>query len=458
MKKMFKFFMTVAAIAAISSCSNEEVLPGDGPVTSSEKATLTVQIAGGGQATRAVDDANATTDELKVSNATIFVFNAQNAYQADTTVTLSSAHEDGNNKYKVSFQVPTGNKRIYVGLNFTAAMKDSVKTKGLAALAYAINDQEDLFYVSSNSTSTNFKGNPMFNLSPVYANIASGTNTASVNVERLTAKITVIKEDPLDKGSVKASNATFSNDIKFAMGNKNIKIFPMKDQSSDGRDPNWVASNYTSYKSDFQHEFEVLGKAWNQWETSKFVPVDDDKNVDVKNRKTKYAFENTHEMAQQGEVTYVAVMVKFTPEKIATSFDGTSLTPVTVSPSGTEDSLHVVIDNNTYYYYNDKDEAQKHIDYLNTFLPIGNKTSFTTYYNQTCFYQVWLNSDPSSKEYQAKRNEYYSVGLKNISKLGSPYPEIDDPTSIIGATSSITVNITVNPWSLIDMGGTILGD
>ncbi|GHU58646.1 hypothetical protein FACS189411_14420 [Bacteroidia bacterium] len=465
MKKMFKFFMTVAAIAAITSCSNEEIISGEGTVASSERATLSVTISGGSQATRAIDDLNANTEELKASKATIFVFNDQNVYQADTTVILGTSGIDvGNNKYKVEFHVPTGaNKRVYVALNFSDAMKNAVKSSGLTAMTYAIAGQENLFYVSYNTTPNygTYFGNPMFNEGIVTTDVVQGAaNSANVTVERLTAKITVVKEtnSPLAKGNITTSNAIFSNsDIKFAMGNKNTKILPMKEQTS-WIDPNWDG-NLSLYSSDFQHEFEIKGKQYNQWDDAQFIVVDDQITPE-RDRKTKYAFENTHELAQEGEVTYAAIAVKFTPEKIATSFDGGTNTPITTpytTGSKADDSVFVVIDNNAYYYYADSLEAKKHTTYLNN-LPGATGVSHTTYCNLTCFYRVWLNSNPSSKEYQTKRNEFYSIGLSDINRLGDPYPEIDDPTSIIGATSAITVNITVKEWSLVNMGGVILGN
>jgi hypothetical protein len=461
MKKMFKFFMTVAAIAAITSCSNEEIISGEGSVNPNEKAALTVMIAGGGQATRALDDTNATTDELKVSNATIFVFSAQNAYQADTTVVLSQHATTTDNVYEVEFHVPTGNnKRVYVAINFSAAMTNLVKTNGLAALTYPITAQEGHFY----GTGTNFGGNPMFNDHPAYVDVKAGqtTNRVNVAVERLTAKVTVQKESGsnLALGDIKASNATFTSaSLKFAMGNKNTKILPMREQSN-WIDPNWDG-NYALYGSDFQHEFQVFGKAWNQWDVTKFVDVDD--ATTAKLSKTKYAFENTHKLAQQGEVTYVAILAKFKPDSIAT-WDDVNNTPITAryaAGTSADDSVFVVVDNNAFYYYADKSEAIKHTSYLTNLLPQGQpQISYTTYYNLTCFYRVWLNSVPSSKEYQAKRNEYYNVGLSDISRLGTPYPEIEPgtETEIIGATASITVKITVNPWTLVNMGGTVLGN
>lgn len=469
MKKMVKFFMTVAAIAAITSCSNEEIISGEGTVASSERATLSVTISGGSQATRALGDSNANTEELKVSNATIFVFNDQNVYQADTTVVLSNHAVAGtDNAYKVEFHVPTGaNKRVYVALNFSDAMKNAVKSSGLTAMTYAIVGQENLFYVSNNTTPnyTTYVGNPMFNESIVTTNVVQGaTNSANVTVERLTAKITVVKEtgSPLATGNITTSNAIFSNsNIRFAMGNKNTKILPMKEQTS-WIDPNWDG-NLGLYGSDFQHEFEVYGKQYDQWNMTQFIVVDDQTTAE-KNRKTKYAFENTHKFAQMGEVTYAAIAVEFTPEQIATSFDlGGTNAPTTITyTSGTkaEDSVFVVIDNNAYYYYVDSLEAKKHTTYLSSLPGVTAGVSYTTYCNLTCFYRVWLNSGvaSSSKEYQAKRNEYYSIGLSDIDRLGDPYPEIDDPTVIIGATSAITVNITVKEWSLVNMGGVILGN
>ncbi|MDR2496242.1 MAG: Mfa1 family fimbria major subunit [Tannerellaceae bacterium] len=468
MKKIFRFLAASAVIAAsvttITSCSSEEPLtPGTGPDLASgkEKATLTVTFSGTAS-TRAVTDANANDNETAISKATIFVFNAQNAYEVDTTVlTPPSA---GANKYEVTFYVPTGNnKKVYVGLNLDNQMINNIKLNGLGDMSYPLASQEGLFYISGNTTDPNFKGNPMFNDKPVVVDILPSTvNAANVSVERMTSKVTVNTEGNLDQpGLKKASNANFDpSTLEFAIGNKNNKILPMKEQSTSWIDPNWTSLSVADYAIDFQHEFAVKDKTYGlDWDVSKFVAVDAS-TVKVEDRNTKYAFENTHKDARYGETTYATIKVKFTPEAYATSFDPILNKPVvtTQTPANT-DTLHVVVDNNSYYYYTDRLEAQAHVAYLNHSMQTATN-DYTTYYGGYCFYNVFLNADPTTKEYQTYRNNYYQVSIAEIKKLGRPYPEIEDSNknNIIGATGALTVNITVNPWSLISMGNIILGD
>ena len=198
-----------------------------------------------------------------------------------------------------------------------------------------------------------------------------------------------------------------------------------------------------------------------QWDIARYVPVDDNA-ASIPTRQTKYALENTHELPRPGEVTYVSLMVKFEPQFVATAFDDTTKRPVTIpvgsAPAGTNmDTLHVVIDNNTYYYYPDRAVAEEHVLYLRQFMA---DADYSTYYGRNCFYNVFLNSDVATKEFQTNRNEFYDVGISRISKLGRPYPELDkeEMNQIIGATSSITVSITVNPWTMVNMGGQVLGN
>ncbi|MDR2496720.1 MAG: Mfa1 family fimbria major subunit [Tannerellaceae bacterium] len=462
MKKVFKFFMAASAITIVlTSCSQNE-FPVNGDITpepeTSELATLTVNFSGG-PATRAITDNNANADELKATSATIFVFNAQNSYQTDTTVSLPGPYSTPTG-YAVTFNVPTGNaKRVYVGLNFTTPLRDSVRLNGLAALTYSIADQEGLFYASGNGNTPTFNGNLMFNDSTVIADIKPGQNTVNVNVERMASKITVKKQGELQQNtSITVSNATFDiSTLEFAMGNKNTKILPMKEQTMT-IDPNWKSDSVAVYQSDFQNEFSMRGVNFAQWDLGQFKRVDD-LNTPITARQVKYALENTHEKPRPGEVTYVTIKVKFDPQVIATSFDDATKKPITVPSASVskKDTLHVVIDNNTYYYYTARDTAAKHVLYLRQFLQ---DADYSTYYGQYCFYNVFLNSNPLGKEYQTRRNEFYDVGLEKISRLGRPYSELNpgESNQIIGATSSITVNISVNPWSLVDMGGQILGD
>jgi hypothetical protein len=460
MKKVFKLFMAASAITLVlTSCSQKEaqldILPEPEAL---ELATLTVNFSGGPES-RAITDANANNDELKATSATIFVFSAQNSYQTDTTVNLPGSHNTQTG-YAVTFNVPTGNaKRIYVGMNFTPALRDSVRLKGLSALTYSIADQENLFYASGTGNTSTFNGNLMFNDSTVIADIKPGQNTVNVKVERMASKITVRKEGELQQNQFTVvSNATFdASTLQFALGNKNTKILPMKEQTMT-IDPNWKSDSVAVYQSDFQNEFAMRGVNFSQWNLAQFKPVDDF-NTAISGRQTKYALENTHEKPRPGEVTYISIKVQFDPQFIATSFDDATKKPITVPSSNVlnKDTLHVVIDNNTYYYYTARDTAAKHVLYLRQFLQ---DADYLTYYGRYCFFNVFLNSDPTGKEYQTRRNEFYDVGLAKISRLGRPYSELDPQESnqIIGATSSITVNITVNPWSLVNMGGQVLGD
>lgn len=460
---MFKYLI-IASILTVGmiSCARETNLALQEEDTR-EVAALTVTIMDD-QSTKAIDDSNATAEEAKLDSATVFVFNSQNAYQADTTVAIGAANENGANNYKVSFNVPTGSgKRVYVAMNFSRAMRDSIRLKGLTSMTYSIDDQEGLFYKSSlpAANPATFKGNPMFSTAPVIVDIVKGvTNEANVSVERLTSKITVVKEGPLaSTGAIKAANAIFDQkSLEFAVGNKNTKIFPMREQTNS-IDPNWDG-NLDDYKNDFKNEFDIAGQDYTKWDISKFVQVNDDKNVKVDKRNTKYAFENTHKAPRQGEMTYVVIKAKFTPEAIATSFDGTTKRPVTTTSIGNikMDSLHVVVDNNSYYYYTDTVEAKKHVEYLNAAHNISS-AEYVSYYKQMCFFQVWLNSDPAGKEYQVKRNEYYDISLFNIVRLGDSYPELKPGTGggVVGEESSITVKITIQRWTTVPMSGVILG-
>jgi hypothetical protein len=465
MKKMFRFLAASAVLTAsvitITSCSTEEPIhSGNGASQiegGKEKATLKVSFAGAAS-TRAINDSNANDNEKVVSSATIFVFNAQNAYQADTTV-LTPVTSVGANAYEVTFHAPTGNgKRVYVGLNLRPDMINFIKQKGLDSLTYSIANQEGIFYVSGSTINQTFEGNPMFNDRPVIVDIVPSTiNTANVTVERMTSKITVQTEGNLDQtvNPIKASNATFDNTtMEFAVGNKNRKVWPMKEQSASRVDPNWTAPNIVDYQTDFQHEFAVKDITYPNWNTTLFTALN--KNADaVATLNVKYALENTHKDARYGEVTYVTIKTRFTPDAYATSFDNVLNKPVvtTVTPSNT-DTLHVVIENNSYYYYTDRTEAGKHVAYLNHTMGV-NTNDYTTYFGNYCFFNVFLNSNPAGKDYQLNRNEYYKVSVAEIKKLGNPYPEIEDgqKNNIIGATGALAVTITVSPWSVVNMNG-----
>jgi len=458
MKKMFKLFMcTAIVVASFTACSDTIDTGGGENGSDLEKATLTLTI-GNAPESRAIVDDNATSNELKVSNAYIFVFNQNGSWAADTMVTIPGTFEDGDNKYKVTFHgAPVGDKIVYAGLNLDNTMRNKIRTNGVGTngvWTYQLSGQ--------NVFSPGNGGFPMFSEKAVAKTIVKGgPNIVDTYVKRFVAKTTIRTTADFVAGTNnarEASGATYSADLKFAIGQANTKIFPLP--QANNVDPNWDGG---AYLGDFENEFKGRGEAYpTDWDLTKYVDVDPFA-TDIADRTPKYFLENTHKSPRRGEITYVSIEAIFTPQRVATSFNEADKQPVTVeyTQAKAPATLYVVNADGSVYYYEDDTEAGKHIAFLNA----GKQPTdpdykaYKTYNDGKCFYDVYLDSK-LDKSFQAERNDYYDVTVNNINVLGRPYPEIDPGTEeeIIGQTESITVNINVRKWTVVNMSDQILGD
>lgn len=451
MKKTFKFFMSAAIVAAgFTACSEDVVGPvNNGADETVASATLELLIDGG-EITKAISDANATTGEATIKRVTLFIFGAA-ACEADTSFTLPATpnanwQDAGVNQFKFTFHgAPIGSKSVFVGINLPATLETHIKTYG-PNTAWTIPQADFATYFDATN------GFPMFNEAAVPKNIETGvTNQVTVPVKRLVAKVTAHTngafEANLDESAPTghpryASGAFFNSTLQFALGNLNTKIFPLP-QTGDV-DPNWngdltgTAPNQTiSYQGDFWNDFTTRPLPWQAGGIANFVNVNTalQNTVDVYNN--KYALENTHKTKQKGEVTYASVKATFKPQLIH-SYDGSVVTSAAFSGTTAPTPLYVFAVAGTYYYYSDLAMADA--------FKANTGADYQTYYNGTCFYDVFLNPT----DYNAFRNDYYQLTISKINNLGKPYAEVDRPIDPIDGEALLEVTILVRPWNRIE--------
>gem|GEM_PF-3179047 len=452
MKKTFKFFMSAAIVAAgFTACSEDVVTPGGGNPGETVASAPLELIIDGGEITKAISDANATTGEAVIKKVTLFIFGAA-ACEADTTFTLPATtnaqwSEAGDNKFKFTFHgAPIGSKSVFVGLNLPTALETHIKASGPNAEFEIL---KDVFATYYDGTTNGF---PMFNEAAVAKTIATGvTNQVTVPVKRLVAKVTAHTNGAFEvalPGTITestshpryASGAIFDATLQFALGNLNTKIFPLP--QTGNVDPNWSGELTTDgsaikYQGDFWNDFTTRPLPWAPAGIANFVNVNTSAQTGVANFNNKYALENTHKTKQMGEVTYASVKATFKPRLIH-SYDGSVVTSTEFTGTTAPSPLYVFAVAGTYYYYSDKTMADLFM--TNT------GAEYRTYYNGTCFYDVFLN--PS--DYNAFRNDYYQLTISKINNLGKPFAEIEKPIDPIDGKSLLEVTIEVKPWNKIE--------
>jgi hypothetical protein len=444
MKQTFKFFVAIAVIAAgMTACSSEEILPTVQPTI--ERANLTITINNNEAATKAVDDPNAVVAETGINSISLFIFGPAMQAEADTVFTLSGSNPFAetvtDNEYKATFYgAPIGSKSVYVGVNLPTGLHNDIKTRGVSAV-YELSTVTNLatLYPATG-------GFPMFSdetLSPVKEIQPKATTTVNVSVKRFVAKVTLeTSADFETEAKRKANGMTVDKDLKFAMGQMNTKFFPYpKKLGSIYEDPNYRAVvNGTSfdYEADFIKGWSYDFENNTPW-TSAF---DDFKSVtskanagDITKFTPAYVLENTNEYKLKGELTYVLVRAKFTPDNTH-SYANSQIT-ATPNTSNTLPELYVINDGGTYYYFKSKTEAESYAT--------DRKLEYKKYTDCVCFYTVYLNPD----KYNVLRNDYYKVKVDEVVRLGNPLPGVEDPTFEIGGTAALLVTVNVQEWNMV---------
>jgi len=69
------------------------------------------------------------------------------------------------------------------------------------------------------------------------------------------------------------------------------------------------------------------------------------------------------------------------------------------------------------------------------------------YTNGICYYNLFLNPDNS---YSVIRNAFYKATVTDILALGNPDPYPQNPEEPIETATTISVDIQVEPWTMVE--------
>lgn len=442
MKTKFKYFMMAAVIAAgFTSCSDSDD-EGGGAEGQGKPTSMTIKFSAPASSYADADE-NAIPAETALGRAAVFVYSTSGAYQTHKVLGKDDFDFDSTNQVynaQTTVDATTGEKLIYVGINLPEGMIDAIKSGGVYA-EYVLSNPNLLY--SAMAADGKSGGFAMFNekIEKETLEEDASQNVFTINVKRMAAKVTVQETADLVKTGV--SRVTIG-DLDFCMGLLNTKIFPMqKLNGSTVIDPNYTPTNtpaaneQPSYYQDFVNEFRATPD--DPIITSAYLPVDLSTTA-VGSRNVKYAPENTSERHYRGESTFASVRAKFTPEKIA-SYDkeNNKLTEDDNTAQPTDIYL-IVTEGGEHFYFTDEEQAE---DYAAS---IGGGTKYH-YKDCYCYYTVFLNKGGSN---DVLRNDYYAVSITAINSIGYSEPEVVDPGRPISKDTQITVNVTVEPWNLVN--------
>lgn len=193
----------------------------------------------------------------------------------------------------------------------------------------------------------------------------------------------------------------------------------------------------------------------------------------------EYTAENFNQNPVTGNTTFAVVRLKVTPAAI---YSGASLAEngvtVTLTPAtydggdfwvvGKHDAVggNYVFSSDENYkllYFTTEAAANSYIAAKG--LPTEKATDYKAmkYAGGEAFYRINIITNPASdslsKKYCVLRNFYYRIEIGEIRALGAPDPDgtvPGNPDEPLEADGWLVAQITVNPWTVCDMSGTVL--
>lgn len=447
--------MTAAAVMGLASCSNENT-PMGGDLTPQGEPTsmkLVLDLSGGAYS-RAIQDDNATDVEKKIDNLNVYIYDANGIFEKEHILNLANDfEEEANNVWTTNkvLEATTGKKTIYVGANMTAGMKQIMKANSAQALAKK----------GVGATLTEITGNNGF---VMFSTVAAGNtlkataedqpanipadNQVTVTLQRLAAKIAVGMS--ANTQDIQQGAAGTIDDLGFLVDNIN-KMYYLTYGGEGVNIP--AATDANMFVKDYdKNNFEFA--TWNanpQFQT--ITPGTAAKAT----WNTAYAAENlTTDKVIEG-VTRIVVKGQFTP-KSGIKVDGVAPNYTFANTdghitAGTDYYMFNLPEAGGYAFFNKTDGDDnakvkawlKHIGVADA--NIDDVAATKILYKNGMNYW-WITVDDNRGD--IKRNNFYRADIKSIWAPGRNNGEFgnDDKGDVVDEKTNITVQITVEPWTL----------
>lgn len=432
MKKYFKtVFLATAVMVSFASCSNDEIVDNGNDIPEGEKTSFILTIDQ--PQTYAISDNNATAKEKLITSVDVFIFDKNDQLRSHTALAKADFTET-TNQLKSTKKIPTttGFKRVYVGVNLKNELVANIKTMGVGATHKLLEGVVDNKVTELGNELDN-NGYAMFSKvvqEPTFT-LNEATNLVKVNVERLVAKVVVYEKDGLKKDLESGDIST----IEFAVGNVNTKFFPLPKA-------NYVDPNYIETTTDLA-DFLKLGYSDNYYLQA------NDKNTTLPQERKWNILENTSNGKRKAQLTYTSIRAKFLP-KYFVKWNATTKKLENDTRPGGAVTFHQVKSDKGIYYFTNHAQATA---YGNSCTP---KVAPVTFDSGWCYYPVYLNptgthngaSKPENK-FNVYRNNIYKVVIASIAGPGiSKITDPVDPTEPVDETTNMTVEVTIEPWTL----------
>ncbi len=381
---------------------------------------------------------NATVAESTIKSIDVLIYTQYGTFKSHNRFESESFTDNGDGTYSIKEEIKStvGDKIVLVGANLSKDVANSVKGKSFKDFNETVHTLDKITNIA--------QGLPMFSKKEITTTLLKDeVNTLTVDVERIVAKITVEKADPMN---VEIQDGTLGQ-LQFAVTNYNTKQFLLP--HINNIDPNWSLAS--DYKSDDYIRVETLD----------YVNVSESATA-LANLSCVYALENTSEGKRKKEITYGIVRAPFIPKSIYIFTNGTddSAGYTQVDNAGaTAKTFYMLVRaaEGTAYFYDRRVAESVAIKYGLS------ASNILTYTNGYCYWYLWLNKSASQgpARWDVIRNNFQRCKIQRITTIGASKEVIDNPIELEKTPeeeSSIEVTINVLDWNTAIDDNYTLGD
>lgn len=461
-------FMSMFAIAALASCNNDDEIPG-GIQNETAKSWIGVKVAlPAGATTRAVDGVDPNAEELETKIETIRLYYKKTdgtvgdiATTFDVENDFTKDPESGLYTASKAAEVPVAKGTlldIYAAVNTPKSnplRPNWFNFRGTAgapdvnywtALSSELSNTDTGFTMTGTAQGTTYEKD---------TEAVAGTH-AKVELVRAVAKVLVTSSksgiDPgknFEENNSNGSSGWFqANTLKWTIGNNNKKLFLLADAATTNttrKDPNWKALAAGVTDAELNAEYENRAPSTYSMAVPKFG-TPSATGYQGATPYVQYCNENTNEVYQYGNTSFISVQAEFVPNLIVQTVtkeaDGNIKMEVVENTTPTD---------KTFYYYSTELKYLTATAYNEAIAAGVAAAAFKgPYTDGKCYYFVPIKD--KNANIGVLRNSYYTMRINSLKAPGDPTSNPGDKEEPVEAKSYISVDFEVAEWDPQSMG------
>lgn len=424
--KLNRLFLLAAMGLGLFACNDNDLVEGSAPNGTQEEGTTYVgfTIDFGENKTRVTKDA--TEEESKINTAYVILADGNTISQV-----VSKPDESG----KYVLQTTPGSHDFYVVVNpktapTTANTVDEYFNSGVEIEASEFADITTPSFLMASEAKNTFDIADGITKEQAIDGRDYTTNSFTINVERVAAKVTMTCENPVlaDKNGGEAGGTI--SDMAFNLHGGATKAYRMR-----------------------QNPFaEIVDNAWDYSVNSKTVATSLD-NITLSGN-VAYCLENIHDAAtgyKTGNTTYLTLYTKFQPTNVVDCADEIKALKPNTQPKGS--SFFVVKEGEFAGNYIMKADLVAYQGGEPDKMPAGVNVLSEEYENGVCWFgPIYIGQTATDLDNApVVRNTWYNLKISGITLPGEPEePTITDPGQPLNPPTYVAITLDVMPWNFIN--------